>query len=101
MALFGIFGNKSKAIIPSFPAAQNSLGIKSEAELRERAKVILNDTDGVIEAEPRYQACIKSYKSGDTFTYYEDIQSIAVAGERMIRFSGYFQGAKAKNNKRI
>ena len=90
----GLFGKKEKGKkdMPSFPSAINSLGIKSEAELKERAKIMLNDKDGIMEIEPNYQLRMNAYKSGDTVKFLE-FKSPVGKIDNMLRFSGYIDGA--------
>jgi hypothetical protein len=71
--LFG--GQEKKKSIPSisrsgyskedwkdgFPKAQNPLGITGEEELRKRAKIILNDTNGIIKNDEYARTKMKAY----------------------------------------
>jgi len=74
MGLFGFFKSKETTSAYSapeksvyFPKAQNTQGIRNEEELKERAKIILNDTDGIIILEDKAKAKMSAYKKGTAF----------------------------------
>jgi len=90
----GLFGNKKKkssappsssATIRSFPEAHATPGIQSESELRQRALILLNDQDGIIETEPKAKMKMDAYLRGDVheFRSFEDPE---------VRAKNYFTG---------
>jgi len=74
-----------------FPKAQNNLGISGEEELRKRAKIILNDADGITQADTVAKQKMDFYLNGINPTS-KDISPIVPIAQHGARFLGHKKG---------